>query len=313
MTLMKKTLIILGTLAALLSCNKEESITVQGPESEEYVLALDGTQIDVDVRTKATAITAIPSSLYWAATIGTSGSSETRKYASTSSTVSSSQIRTGKYQTSVPTTYNWYVANQAISTPTSAGAATLIVANNSTDIIAGVCKANDTTAPSVVLGHVFARTGTLTLNTQTHESGKAYILDNVVWKIQSKAGGTGGTAGTYNIGNGSWSSVTALGKTTFGTVAVASTTENKNVQTSDLYVTPGIYTLTIAYTLKLRNDDNTVDYIKDVEKSVDVTLVGGAINNIEATSKGGDAQEIIITVSLTPWATHNITAILPED
>lgn len=288
----------------------------------ELVIGLNDGALDVSV-TRASAVSTIPSSLEWTATRGTSGFSETVKYAPASGTVvgesSERKIHTGKYQTAEPSEYNWYVANHAITAPSSPGAVTLKVADNSTDVIAGVCKATSTTTPEIVLEHIFARTGTFTLNTQSYSPTAGefedtnYQLSDVSWQIQSKAGGTGGTAGTYNMGEKAWSGLDALPKQGIGTLDTASSTSCKSVHTSDLYCTPGVYTLTVKYTLSKLNDTGTVDYAEPLTKTVDVTLVAGAVNNITATAKSGNAREIVITVSLAAWGTNEITADLPDN
>lgn len=286
--------------AALVSCNKTAAPDKDSPADKEYTLLVD----DLEFATKTTEISSIPSTLFWCATTGSVGTSETQKYASTSATVTSSKIHTGKYQTAKPTEYNWYVCNKGLNVPTSAGSVT-VTCSNDLDVIAGVCKSS-TATPSVTLNHIFSRTGTLTLNTQQYSTTANYKLSDVSWKIQSKSGGTGGTAGTYNAGANSWSSVTALPQQVIGTAVPSSTTDNVAVHSSDLYCIPGEYTMTVSYRLSKYNNDSTIDYYKDFTKSADVTLTAGKVNNITATAKGAEAQEIVISVSLTQWGTNEI-------
>ena len=280
---MRKTIILAAAaLLPLAACNKEEAPGLL-QEPREIVLGLAGDNIDMDVTTKATAITAVPASLYWEGTSGTF-KSETAKWSSASATVSSGKIGTGKYQTSTPTAYNYYVANSAITF--GAGGST-IAASNATDVIAGCTTAATTsTAPAVTLDHVFARTGTLTCNTQS-----GYTISGVSWKIVSKTGGTGGTAGTYNIATKAWSGVTALAST-----AITST--------SDMYLTPGAYTVTVTYTL------TAGDWKGTFTKSGDVTLVAGKVNSITCTATGGSASQISIGVTLTAWGSQSHTVTL---
>lgn len=279
---MKKTVFVLAAFALLAaSCTKEEAGKVNEPK--EIVLSVGDDNIDMNVQTKATAISAVPSSLYLARTTGT-WKSETTKNGSASMTVSSNKINTGWYQTATPTAYNYYLANAAI---TFAAGGSTISAQNTTDVIAGCTQAaTSSTTPSVTLDHVFARTGTLTCNTQT-----GYTISGVSWKIVSKSGGTGGTKGTYNIATKGWSSVTALSET-----AITSS--------SDMYLTPGAYTISVTYTL-------TKDAWTDTfTKSGDVTLVAGKINNITCTASGGAASEIVLGVSLTAWGSQALTLTL---
>ena len=181
------------------------------------------------------------------------------------------------YQTGNATSYNYYVSNCPI---TFAASGSTVSASNATDVIAGTATDNST-SPSVTLDHIFARTGTLTLKTQT-----GYDLSNVSWKIASV---TGGTSGTYNIAKQAWSSLTTLNSTSIP-------------ESSDMYLVPGSYTLTVSYTL------TKGDWTQNFTKSASVTLVGGKINNISGTASGGAASAISLTVSLTPWGSTDITA-----
>lgn len=254
-----------------------KSVEPENQHPQQIVLCVGDDTIDMDVQTKATAITEIPSSLYFSVTTGTRGSSETTKKASASVSPASGKIATGLYQTANATSYNYYVSNCPIS---FAASGSTVSASNATDVIAGTAT-SDSTSPSVTLDHIFARTGKLTLNTQDD-----YVLSKVSWSISSS---TGGTSGTYNIAKQVWSSLTALASTSI-------------TGSSDMYLVPGNYTLTVKYTL------TKGDWTKSFTKSAVVTLVGGKINNISGTASGGNASEISLSVSLTPWGSTDITA-----
>ena len=254
-----------------------KSVEPENQHPQQIVLCVGDDTIDMDVQTKATAITEIPSSLNFSVTTGKLGSSETTKKASASVSPASGKIATGLYQTANATSYNYYVSNCPI---TFAASGSTVSASNTTDVIAGTAT-SDSTSPSVTLDHIFARTGNLTLNTQD-----GYTLSVISWSIASS---TGGTAGTYNIATKAWSQLTKLATTSI-------------TKTSDMYLVPGSYTLTVSYTL------TKGDWTKSFTKSAVVTLVGGKINNISGTASGGAASAISLTVSLTPWGSTNITA-----
>ena len=254
-----------------------KSVEPENQHPQQIVLCVGDDTIDMDVQTKTTAITKIPSTLNFSVTTGKLGSSETTKKASASVSPASGKIATGLYQTVNATSYNYYVSNCPIS---FAASGSTVSASNATDVIAGTVTSN-TTSPSVTLDHIFARTGTLTLNTQDD-----YDLSNVSWKIASV---TGGTAGTYNMAKKSWSSLTTLNSTSIP-------------ESSDMYLVPGSYTLTVSYTL------TKGDWTQNFTKKANVALVGGKINNISGTASGGAASEISLTVSLTPWGSTDITA-----
>lgn len=272
-----------------ISCNKAES-PVAAPEAEgvsrQIVFNLSDS-FDAEVSTKATAITAVPASLYWAATTGARGNAaEAKKWdvnAGTAKATSSGKLATGQYQTATPTAYNYYVANNAITVPAT-GNVTMTVANNTTDVLAGFVAASTSTTPSIVLNHVFARTGSLTMNTQS-----GYTISNVSWKIVGKST-VNGTAGTYNLSTGAWTAAST--KLSTATAITGS---------SDMYLIPGTYTLSCTYTL------TKDDWTQTFTKSADVTIVGGKINNITGTATGGAASEIVLSLSVAAWGTENHT------
>lgn len=275
---MKKTFIIIAcAVAALCSCNKEQMPSVAADKGGEVILAVEGDALDMTVDTKATAISSVPSSLYLERTKGT-WKSETAMKAAASKSVSSGKINTGWYQTATPTAYNYYLANATI---TFAAGGSTIVADNATDVIAGCTQAATTsTTPSVTLNHVFARTGSVTANAPS-----GYTISNVSWKIKSTSTSNGtGTKGTYNIATKAWSSTTSLAEQGF-------------TGTSDLYLIPGTYTVSVTYTL------TKGDYTASTTKTGTVPLTGGKVNNITAACPviGDGAQDIVISVSLTPW------------
>ena len=273
---MKKTFFLLLGVALTLcmsSCQKDELKSVSSAK-DQIVLSLNDSSIDMNVSTKATEITSLPENLYLARTSGT-WMSETSVNASASKEVVSGKIATGWYQTNPATAYNYYVSNVSM---TFGAAGSLIFATNTTDVIAGCTQGADTgSAPSLALEHVFARTATFTCNTQD-----GFEVSSVTWKIASKAGSTGGTGGTYNIASREWSNVTALAQTDVSSY-------------SDYYLAPGVYTVTVSYTLTKGS------YSESFTKSGEVTLVAGKKNNISCTASGGSSSEIQLSVTLNPW------------
>ncbi len=283
---MKKSITITLGLFALsatwISCNKTPSPDIE-TGTDEIILQMEDETMQADVDyTKATAVTSMPGTLYWGGTTGGNAAgtaNEATKWSAAQGTVSSSKISTGKYQTYSPTTYNYYVSNVNFTV----GADTNIAASNSTDIIAGRGAQTTSTTPSVTLNHIFARTGTLTMNTQS-----GYTISGISWTIKAN-GGYSGVAGTYSIRQGAWTGVT----TGLGSTAISSS--------SDMYLIPGSYVISCTYTL------TKGDWTHQFTKSATVSLVGGAVNNITGTASGGTASEIVISVSLTAWGTQNHT------
>lgn len=260
---------IAGTVVA---CQKEASSVQQPADGREIVFNLAGDGIDFDVRTRATEVTSV-SDVYWEAK-----SSSGVVYPVSSYAVSSGKVSTGKYWPSEGASYDYKVSNVAFTTSTGA-----IAATNATDIVAGTATSVTGNSCSVTLDHIFARTATLTMNTQS-----GYTISDVSWKIKSK-GADSGTAGTYTIGTG------------WGSTATTALSEQAITSSSDLYLIPATYTLTVTYTLTMG------DYSQTFTKSADVTLVQGKKNSITGTATGGSASEILFDVSVAAWGTNTIT------
>lgn len=264
------------TALSLSSCNKE-GVTAQVSEPQEIVLNVsDG--IDLDVETKATALTTVPTSLYFGATTGTAGSSDAVKWAADTGSVSSNKISTGKYQSATPTAYNWYVSNKPFTVPATGPT---IAADNGTDIISGVAKANSTASPSVTLNHIFSR---VKLGTTTSPNGYSVSDVSVTIKSTSSTDITG-TAGTYNMATDKWTAA-----------STRLTTAQSLSSSSDLYLIPGTYTLTATYTLSKTGFSKTY-----TSKTTTVTIVQGKINTINCSFTNNEAQAITLVVLLTEW------------
>ena len=280
---MKKTLYIFSIVlaAGLVSCSKN-AMSVEEPFADvgkEIVIGV-GDTMDAVVTTKATAVTTLSGNLYWGASTGTT--TETVKWATADGTVSSNKISTGKYQTSTATAYNYYVANSAFTV-----AGDMTVANNNTDVIAGRTAQSTSATPAVTLNHIFARTGTLTCNTQS-----GYTISGVSWKIVGKSA-INGSAGTFNMKSQSWTAAST--KLTSDTAITSS---------SDMYLIPGTYTIKVTYTL------TRGDWTGTFTKQGDVTLVAGKKNNITCTAIGGAASQIVLSLSLTAWGDNAVSLTL---
>lgn len=270
-------LLLSASLAA--SCT---SFDTEHGNTGEFTLNLEG-DFPVEFSTKAIAVTSIPQMMYWSATTGPL-TSETGKYASTMALVpSGGKISTGIMTTEIPETLNWYVSNTALSYNSGC---TVIPMASTIDVIAGMVSSDDA-SPSVTLKHIFARTGTLTLEAQW-----GYELSNVSWTITGKdtiGGKEIGRSGTYNISRGEFTEV-------------SSPVSNLSISSSsDLYLMPGVYTISVSYTLSRMKSPY---YRKTFTKSADVTLVEGAVNNITGTAVGAPEVEVefALSVSLSPWS-----------
>ena len=264
-------LILLGMTVCTLSCQKASLSSAEG----EIVLSIEGND-GFDVETKATPVTTIPSTLYWGATTGTS--TESAKWATASASTSSSKIYTGKYQTASPTAYNYYLASQSFTV-----GGDMTVANNGTDIVAGRLAQSTSTSPSVTLNHIFARTGSLTLNVPS-----GYTASSVSWEIMGYST-VNGTAGTYNMKSQGWTAASAM---LSSYTAITSS--------SDMYLIPGTYTVKVSFVL------TKGDFSKSYTQTSNVTLVAGKVNNIVGSTSVDEAVQISFTTSVTAWTTSSV-------
>ena len=234
----------------------------------------------VEVETKTRVIEVSTNSLkngnvVWGAIVGTSPVSLWNPVSVTAD--GDAMVATGHYVGSNGGTSNTYyvsnVTNASRMTLTSSGA-TLSSINNSPasgiDIVAGKTTSSAAIV-NVQLEHAYARTGNVVLNAPA-----GVTLSNVSWYIASSGSNTG-YAGTYDIDSGSWSGVTAL-------------TSRSLTASSDYYLTPGVYQLTLSYTMTLPN--NSTKYISG--KTGSVTLEKGKVNNIVATAPDYTEQKLYV-------------------
>lgn len=246
---------------------------------QEIVLSVEGSEMASCPSTKVSAVTSVPSSLYFAGTTGTS--TQTSKWAPSSSpkAVSFGKISTGYYQTATPTAYNYYLASKAM-TFTSAGC-TISASGLYDDVVVGIAKGSKSATPSVKLKHIFARTGSVDVSTST-----GYTISDLYVYIESNSGA--GQGGTYNIYTGTWSNITSRTYTSLSS-------------SSDRYLIPGSYKITVFCTRTKGN------YSDSFSGSTDITLHEGYINNISISLTGDPAIPIQATTNITPWGTTTLT------
>ena len=269
---------ILGLSIPLASCDKDTK-DINLSASNEIILIVKDPLAEAQAQTKTTALSTLPSSLYLAGTTG-SGTTQSEKWSPESMSVSSSKISTGYYQTATATAYNYYLSNLAMTF--SASGYTIVADGSTTDAIAGIASAETSVTPSVTMDHIFARTGSISIS-----STNGYTLSDVTYQLASKGENTG-TKGTYNICTKAWSGTTALASQSITT-------------SSDLYLIPGKYTLTVSGTETLG------DYFQSFSVSTDIKLVAGKINNIAINRTGTGAIQIVISSTITAWGSTTLT------
>lgn len=218
--------------------------------------------------TKASAVTSL-SSFYVSASNG-STSSETNVWSSVQFTqVSGSSPAVYKGSKIWPTSnpsYRFYASNVPL-TYDQGGAR--VSATNATDIVVAYLPVANVTYKeqnTLTFKHIFARIGTVTVTAES-----PFTISNVNITITPVIGGT------YRIFNNDWFSVTSGSATT---IASAAGTNN-----NDLYLQPGTYQLRASWTAT--NGSYTENFSN---KTVNVTLVEGKVNNITCTLSGNNVN-----------------------
>ena len=218
--------------------------------------------------------------IVWGAVVGTSPATLWSPVRMTAD--GNARVSTGHYVgPNGGTTNTYYVANvtSASNMLLTTSGATLSVSNSGpasgTDIVAGKATSGAANV-NVQLNHAFARTGNVVLNAPS-----GVTLSNVSWYISSSGSNTG-YAGTYDIDSGSWSNVTSMSSRSL-------------TASSDYYLTPGVYQLSLSYTMTL--PDNSTKYVSG--KTGSVTLDKGKVNNIIATAPDYTEQKLFVA-----WASN---------
>lgn len=306
---MKRTLFILMAGAALLalgSCRKADSPEAQGaimgtPVNEmgfePIIFTADGFEASVDTKAGPSVVTSLASTGFNVLAAKGSAGSETSVWGNTAFTGSSS-FTGGKYWPETNGSWSFYAANAPITF--AAAGSTISLTSIDKDYVCCYLPygttANTTavykTSNRLTFEHILAQVGSCNI---TGPSG--YTVSGLTVKITPKVPKSAGT--TYNIRTKAFGATDAGTETTLCS-SLGSTTDN------DLWLIPGEYVLTAAYTL-------TKDaYSKSFSKTATVTLAAGKNSNISATlpsPTGSDAaQTITFTVQVTAWSDESVVA-----
>lgn len=293
-------------LLALASCQKTESpaaasaAVLETPADETgyspIIFTADGFEASVDTKAGPTVVTALSSGFNVLAAKGSAGS-ETSVWGNTAFSGSTS-FTGGKYWPETNGSWSFYAANANLTFAAAGSTITLTSIDKDyvTCYLPYGTTANTTavykTSNKLTFEHILAQIGKCTI---TAPSG--YSVSGLTVKVTPQVPKSSGTS--YNIRTKTFGATEAGTETTLCT-AVGSTTDN------DLWLIPGDYVLTAAYTL------TKGDYSKSFTKTASVTIAAGKNSNISATlpaPTGSDAaQNITFTVQVTAWADQAITA-----
>ena len=178
---------------------------------------------------------------------------------------SDNEVRTGHYVgTTGGTTNTYYICNSpsASNLSVTASGASLTVSNTGpafgTDIVVGKAV-SDGHEVDVRLDHIYARTGSVTLNVP-----EGLTVTNITWNIGSHDATTG-FKGTYDIDGGTW--------TPDGNLTSRQFTGNSNY-----YLIPGLYDISLSYSVKVEGGTS-----QSVTRNGTVNLERGKVNNLSAS------------------------------
>lgn len=288
---MKKNIIFsFAFLGAMLlsSCQKEtidHSVTVPCDENRgnpiSFLASCDGNDFSAGVTTKATAEITALDSFYVSATTGQYGS-ETSVWSQAvfSKSSGSSLYKSDKYWPISDPGYHFYASNVEMV----GGTACTVSAGSGTDIVcAYLDNPGFNESDTLKFAHIFARIGTVSISAQ---DGYEIKVSGISISCP--------VSGTYSIYKGFGRSDDS------GWTADSETTINLKADSHEDYVVPGNYTLSVSYTL------SKGAWVQSFQKTADVTLTKGKINNIKGTATGGTASDIQLAVNLTAWDTNDI-------
>ena len=297
-----KTIRILIAITALCllpaGCGKGDEVrTGSAIESPVPVLFL-ADEPSFEAVTRATEVTGSNlSSFQVLATVGTTGS-ESQQWAGTSFSKSGSTFSGGKYWLlSNPSGgYHFYASNSAL---TFAAGGSTVSADSGTDIVCAYLPSPTfQQSNTLTFHHIFARIGQVSV-----AAAGGYAITDVMVKF------TPYTKGKYNLRTGDgkndgtgWSELASPAEYT---VYSKSGTGN---QSNDIYLVPGSYRMTATWTAEKGDYRQTYSAIQSKDP---VSFAGGKINAV-GIQLGGNAKDIVFSVSVTPWGNpENKTAEFP--
>ena len=192
-----------------------------------------------------------------------------------------------------------FSASTATMTHTPSGE-TVTVSNTQDVVCAYLRYPQYRNVNTLTFEHIFARLCNVTVN-----ATDGYTISNVNIQLTPKTGGT------YNINQGAnlsdrtgWSSFTIGTLTTVSNNAVTITTSN--TKSNDIYLVPGTYEVSLAWTAT--KGEYTQNYSQIY---CEVDLSSGKRNNL-TFNLNGNAKDIEFIVSIEPWVSDS-TSLTAND
>lgn len=275
---MKRIIATIAAISALSACNKLETQVTEMPVDDSQIVFM-AAGLKAEVATKADAVTTLSSF----GVIAEETTTPKQAWSLTAVTKSGTDYKTGKYWPSTDQKYAFYASNAAMTYATTG--TTVSPANAGTDVVVAYLPYAASTYKvknQLVFNHIYARIGAIAVNKPSGYDS----ISNVSLALSAPVGGT------YNIKTSTWTSK--------GTAAAQTLVVGSN----DVYVVPGTYDLSVAYTL------TKGDYVESFTKHANVDIQEGKINSITATAPNGNDAEIVFTIKITDWGDHPIEVVL---
>ena len=280
------------------SCNKAQEVAA---EKSPVTFTVAGEGISVDVETKAAEVTAANlSPINVLAITGTAGSTETTAWSGAFADNGEGQYTATAADRFWPSEGNpgWmFYASNVSMTPAATGPT--VAADNSTDV---VCSFMGSPAPrssnTLVFEHILARINDVTVN-----AAAGYTISNVVITVTPLISGTFNLAAGIGHTDGTGWSATVPGAST----TISRDDQLPGVKNNDVWCVPGNYVITAAWTAT--KGESVQNYSG---KTQTVAITGGKQNNL-VTTLGGNASEVVFSVTVNPWGTVDVPVAFPTD
>jgi len=184
--------------------------------------------------------------------------------------------QTGKYWPDSDPSYHFYASNESISLESGVP---VLSADGSTDVVAAITRSSTYLSTNTLnFSHIYSRVGTVSVS-----SKNGYDVSGISVSLLNTA-----TGGKYNLSSYSWDEKN-------------SSTVSLQVGSNDVYVVPGTYTISVTYTF------TKGDYSHEFTSTGDVIFLSNKICNLAISLTGDPAVPVSFNVTMTEWATKNIS------
>ena len=281
-------LIAITLTFAAISCGEIVPDT-EYPEKCGSLISFTGNMIEAGVYSKATDEVKTLSQFNVLCVTGETGISE--KTVFNASFSGTTKYTGGQFWPNTDLKYKFYASNAAITAKPAGPVLAATAAVNTKDVVAAVCtEPVYKSVNSLEFKHIFAQVGLCKVL-----SPKDYTVTGLSVSIVPKVSGVYSLLAGKDKSDGSGWSSTKTGEA----VVIASATGSET--SNGLYLVPGDYELTVAYTL------SRGAYTQQFNKTAKVSLMGGKINDLTVNLPAGNAIDLEFAITISEWTSNPIT------